>query len=51
MRVEATGLEAACRLSFFLSRVAYAKVPAEKLSAFIGETGTQRDCAEKESWN
>jgi hypothetical protein len=36
---------------FFFGRVTLAEAPAGKRSDFIGETGTQRDCAEKESWN
>jgi hypothetical protein len=35
----------------FFGGVTLAEAPAGKLSDFIGETGTHRDCAEKESWN
>jgi hypothetical protein len=43
-----------CGLSpfyFSLSGEACATTPTRKLSDFIGETGTHRDRAEKESWN
>jgi hypothetical protein len=36
---------------FFFGRVTLAEAPDGKRSDFIGETGTQRDCPEKESWN
>ena len=53
---KATGRLQACRLVFFpfsvlLSRKTSLEALAGKLSDFIGETGTHRDCAEKESWN
>ena len=40
-------------LLFFLFSLSEdcAETPTEKLTDFIGETGTHRDCAEKESWN